>query len=142
MFKKILVGVDGSDVSLHAARRAISIAKISNSELHIIYVVEGIPLAGNIEKSIKSQVKQRLEKDGKVFLDNISEMAKNEGCSITQHIVEGSPGSTIVDTAEELGCDLIVVGSLGHSAISRVLLGSVSSYVVNYAKINVLVDRG
>ncbi|HJK27436.1 MAG TPA: universal stress protein [Methanocorpusculum sp.] len=41
----------------------------------------------------------------------------------------------------KIGADLIVVGSLGKSKLDRLLLGSVSSYVVNYSKTNILIVR-
>jgi nucleotide-binding universal stress UspA family protein len=52
---------------------------------------------------------------------------------------EGRPGNEIVDTAKELGIDLIVIGHQGRSALGSLLLGSVAQYVVNHTPCPILV---
>jgi nucleotide-binding universal stress UspA family protein len=61
--------------------------------------------------------------------------------SVHTHVPIGPPTSALLDVAEESGADLIVLGAIGHSAIERVLLGSVSDYVATHADTSTLVVR-
>ncbi|HQZ97301.1 MAG TPA: universal stress protein, partial [Pyrinomonadaceae bacterium] len=60
---------------------------------------------------------------------------------ISGEVLFGSPGSRIVETAEQIGADLIIIGSHGYRRWERILLGSVSSSVVHHAPCSVLVVR-
>ncbi|CAD78973.1 MAG TPA: universal stress protein [Rhodopirellula baltica] len=61
--------------------------------------------------------------------------------SVHTHVPIGPPTSALLDVADESGADLIVLGAIGHSAIERVLLGSVSDYVATHADMSTLVVR-
>ena len=141
MLTKILTAVDGSEISERAVEKAASLAKQNNAELHLIYVIETGFLTPGPGDSVRDLVHQRFETEGKETLAILTARAKDAGVSVESHLEVGHAGTTIVETAEKLGCDLIVVGSLGKSKLDRLLLGSVSSYVVNYAKTNILVIR-
>lgn len=60
---------------------------------------------------------------------------------ISSDVLFGSPDSRIVETAEEIGADLIVIGSHGYKQWERLLLGSVSNSVVHHANCSVLIVR-
>ena len=141
MLTRILTAVDGSEISERAVEKAASLAKQNNAELHLIYVIETGFLTPGPGDSVRDLVHQRFETEGKETLAILTARAKDAGVTVESHLEVGHAGTTIVETAEKLGCDLIVVGSLGKSKLDRLLLGSVSSYVVNYAKTNILVIR-
>nr|CAB3262613.1 uncharacterized protein LOC100180855 [Phallusia mammillata] len=73
--------------------------------------------------------------------DKYIELTKNEPGKITVTVETrgGSPGSSIVEKAGQLGVDVIVTGSRGLGTVRRTILGSVSDYVLHHAKIPVLV---
>lgn len=141
MFKKILVAVDGSDISARAVDKAIDIAKQNNAELHVTYVIEVGFISPGPGDSIKTLVHQRFEEEGRLTLETLMKKVNDAGVAGEGHLEVGHAGDTIIKLAEELECDLIVVGSLGKSKLDRLLLGSVSSHVVNYSKTNILVIR-
>ncbi|MDO5844614.1 MAG: universal stress protein [Methanocorpusculum sp.] len=141
MFKKILVSLDGSDISKHAFSRALDLAKTSKAELHVIYVIESGMISPGPVDTTWELIYQRFEKEGRDLLEELTQQAKEQGVTLTTHLEAGHAGETIVKTSAELGCDLIVIGSLGKSKLDRLLLGSVSSYVVNYGKTNILIIR-
>ncbi len=141
MFTKILVAVDGSDISAHAVDKAIDLAKQNNADLHLLYVIEAGFVSPGPGDSVKDLVHKRFEDEGRNTLEKLTEKVKEGGVTVESHLEVGHAGDTIVKTAEKLGCDLIIVGSLGKSKLDRLLLGSVSSHVVNYAKTNILVIR-
>jgi nucleotide-binding universal stress UspA family protein len=64
------------------------------------------------------------------------------GAHVETSTAHGDPAAVLCERAGELGADVVVVGSRGHGAIRRALLGSVSTYVVHNAPCPVLVVRG
>ena len=141
MFTKILAAVDGSEISARAVEKAADLAKQNNAELHLIYVIETGFISPGPGDSVRDLVHQRFEAEGKETLEKLTAKAAEAGITAEPHLEVGHAGNTIIETAKNLACDLIVVGSLGKSKLDRLLLGSVSSHVVNYAKTNILVIR-
>jgi len=82
-----------------------------------------------------------LEQEGNAALDKIREIAQKQNFEVTTHFEQGHAGDTILSTAEKLNADLIIMGSHGKSNIDRILIGSVSSFVVEHSKVSVLVVR-
>lgn len=141
MFHKVLVAIDGSSQSLKSLERAIDEAKIWNAELHAIYVVE-IGLFSSLPVDNTWEVMYSLlEKEGKEILSAATKNAADVGVEMAFHLKQGHAGQEIITLAEELDADLIVVGSLGKSNIERLLLGSVSSFVVMNSRITTMVVR-
>jgi nucleotide-binding universal stress UspA family protein len=141
MFHKVLVAIDGSSQSLKSLERAIDEAKTWNAELHAIYVVE-IGLFSSLPVDNTWEVMYSLlEKEGKEILSAATKKAADIGVEMTIHLKQGHAGQEIITLAEEIGSDLIVVGSLGKSNIERLLLGSVSSFVVMNSRITTMVVR-
>ena len=141
MFTKILTAVDGSDISELAVEKAVTLAKQNNAELHLIYVIETGFITPGPGDTVRDLVHKRFEEEGATILEKSTEKAKAAGVAVVSHLEVGHAGNTIINSADKLGCDLIIVGSLGKSKLDRLLLGSVSSHVVNYAKTNILVIR-
>jgi len=141
MFNKILVALDGSEISLRAYEHALDLAKKNNAELHALYVVEkGIAASAPVDTN-RVLISHKLEDEGRELLKLQYEKAKDAGVELISHLEEGHAGDIIIDIAKNLECDLIVLGSLGKTKLDRLLLGSVSSYVVKSAKTNILVIR-
>ena len=141
MFTKILVAIDGSDISKSAFNKAVELAKASKAELHAIYVIEsGMISPGPVDTSWEL-IYQRFEKEGRDVMAELVEEASKKGVTLTSHLEAGHAGETIINKATELECDLIVVGSRGKSKLDRLLIGSVSLHIVNYAKTNTLIIK-
>ncbi|MDD1677180.1 MAG: universal stress protein [Methanomicrobiales archaeon] len=141
MFQKIVSAIDGSKTSEAALLKAVDEAIAGKGELHAVYVVEtglfsSIPMDNTWEV-----IYGLLEKEGQEALTAARQKAKEAGIDIITHMRQGRAGNEILLLAEEIGADLIVVGSHGKSNIDRLLIGSVSSHVVKYSKISTLVVR-
>ncbi|WP_338095477.1 universal stress protein [Methanorbis rubei] len=137
MFTRILVALDGSEISRLAFTRAIEFAKEDSAELHAVVVVN----SPHIWKDDSPANQTKSEADAKTLLDEIEARTKEANLKFVPHLVSGHPGDRIVSIADEIDADLIVIGSLGKSHLDRLLLGSVSSYVTQYSKRNIIVIR-
>ena len=158
-FSKILVAIDGSEISMKAAVYAIDIAnrkgkEAENVQLIGLTVIELTNLsysffatASGYYEAEKLEVKR---KEAQQSLDKVEELAvvnntnNNNKIQFKSEIIEdpiSRIGSAIVDYAERENIDLIVIGSRGRSGLKKMLLGSVASDVVTYAHCPVLVVK-
>lgn len=134
-FKRILVGVDGSDNSLRAARIAAETAALFRSEITLLYVLQptesayytGMPTTDEAEKA-----------KGEEKLYRAKAVCEEAGLKPALKVMLGNPAEAILDLAQD-GYDLVVVGTRGISGLSRFLMGSVSTRVVQFAKVPVMV---
>ena len=141
MYKTILVAIDGSVVSEQAFEAAVEQARAWKANLHAVYVVE-TGLFTDIPVDSKLEVMYSLlEQEGSGALDRVKEIAKKKSIDVQTHFEQGHAGDTIIATAQKLNADLIVMGSHGKSNVDRLLLGSVSSFVVEHSSVSVLVVR-
>jgi len=141
MYNTILVAVDGSAISEKAFEAAIEQARAWKSSLHAVYVVE-TGLFTDIPADSKLEIMYSLlEQEGTTALDKVKEIAQKKNTEVTTYFEQGHAGDTIISKAEDVGADLIVMGSHGKSNIDRILIGSVSSFVVEHSKVSVLVVR-
>ncbi|MGI6679791.1 MAG: universal stress protein [Dehalobacterium sp.] len=147
---KMLVCVDGSELSMKAVGEAAKIAGACDiHEVSIIYVCESkldwqILPSDHTATISKEDIKRMhdyvfqcdYDKNQKILLEAKEVFAKNniEAKTIFK---EGHPAQTIIDIANEEGYDLVVMGSRGLGGLKKLFLGSVSSAVIQEVKSNV-----
>ena len=135
---KILLATDGSKDATLAARAAVDLADKSGSELHLVLAWTNVPSV-----HLGEYVRVRLEEEGRLVLDEEARRIEAAGADVAgMHLREGRTQEVVVDLAEEIGADLITVGSRGLGTVERLLTGSVSEGVVHLASCPVLVMRG
>lgn len=139
--KKILIPTDGSDCSLRATTFAINFAKNCNAEIYAIYVVDTIILEELTRAIGTKDVEKELKEKGEHYLDYVVESAEKEGIKAEAIIAKGEPHDQIVFFAKTKGIDMIVMGSYGRRGTKRILIGSVTSRVIEYAPCPVLVVK-
>ncbi len=142
MYKQILVPVDLNDkgFSDKAMELAVWHAKKSNAELHLLTVLPGIHMsmvATYFPKDAASKMKQ----DVKYQLQKFATQHIDEEVIYKTHVAEGKPYVAIIEHANKLGADLIIMPSHKRSKVDKVVLGSVASKVVQNSPINVLVVK-
>ncbi|MCG3108068.1 Universal stress protein [Metallosphaera sp. J1] len=140
MFDSILVPFDGSEHSKKALQVAIDIAKRYGSVIYVIEVVDEAVFYGSGVLPPLNAVKA-MEKKAKDDIDNALKEITNAGLKGVGEALEGDPASVILDYVHKNGIKLIVMGSRGLSTMKRVLLGSVSTRVVQESKVPVLVIK-
>ena len=145
---KILLAVDGSVYSDAAVDEVARRLWPAESEIKVITAAE-TPLMVGMEPWAASPVYfEQLEKSLRETANSVVKSAllklqkiNDRTLKVSSSIIQGSPKQVIVEEAENWGADLIVMGSRGLGAWNRLLLGSVSSAVVNHAKCSVEIVR-
>jgi nucleotide-binding universal stress UspA family protein len=144
--KSILVPVDGSETSDRALQTALDVASRYRSKLFIMTVVGSpafLPVGSEAAPQDLTEYYAKGTSDAKKIIDSSLEIAKNDGVEARGEVISGA-GSTsdaIVEIATREKVDLIVMGSRGHSGLTKLVLGSVSSGVLSQAPCSVLVVR-
>jgi nucleotide-binding universal stress UspA family protein len=143
MLRKILIATDGSDTSMQAADMAISIGKSAGAVVAAVYVVDVQRLAQlpgyAALPGIKDNLMELMFKEGSEALEEIGDKARDAGVAYERTIAEGDPAEELLKLCRDKGFDLIVLGTIGKSGLTKFLLGSVAEKVVRHAHIPVLV---
>jgi len=139
MYKKILVANDGSEGAAKALAAAIDLAKRLKSTLHMISVEE-LP---NFPTSIDEVVEEKIEANHKFYkvVERARVQAKTQHVQLEVHLLAGHPVLTIADFIEREGCDLLVIGYMGHSALYNRLIGSTTMRLIELVPCPVLVIK-
>ncbi len=142
MFKRIVVAYDGSDHAIKALNTAIELAKAFDSKLDVVEVVDTAALLGMGFAPIPSDVIAQIYNKAQNDVEQAKKKAQEAGVKdVTSQVLEGDPATSIIEYASKNGADLIVIGSRGLSTFKRLILGSVSSKVVQEARVPVLVVK-
>ena len=140
----ILVPVDGSEQSDVALSYAIDLAKKYYAKVRVVYVLStpAFILNQDIDEEITIvDIEERIERSEQALLDKVFSKAEHLGITVTTKLLKGHPGRQIVKYAKAEGFNLIIIGSSGHNAVSKYLLGSVSDYVTKHAECPVLIIK-
>jgi len=146
MFKKILVATDGSAASSHAAALAVNLARVHGAQLTALYVADPYPYLGIGEVNplgYEAYAAAAQQTAAKAHAE-VQALATTGGAAVPLEallVEDVAAASGIVESAKQLGADLIVLGSHGRSGIARLMLGSVAARVVAESAIPVLVSR-
>lgn len=148
MTKKILVAIDGSPEADTALLKMMDYINPADAEIHALYVIspakystiegaagyEGISTLHEIRDRIIAEERDQVT-------ERVKSIARDKGIEIEMLVRMGDPRSEILREADELHADIIAVGSTGKGLGQRILLGSVSTYIVTHSKITTMVIR-
>jgi nucleotide-binding universal stress UspA family protein len=145
VFTRIVVGTDGSDTAAEAVRQAVDLAKLTGATLSIVSAYQPVSKrrtqgeAEGAPADIQNQIGPR--EDVNLVLDDAAAKARAEGVEVQTHPVQDDPADAILNVAEEINADLIVVGNKGMTGARRYLLGSVPNNVSHHAPCSVIIVR-
>ncbi|MEM3594192.1 MAG: universal stress protein [Candidatus Jordarchaeaceae archaeon] len=143
MYKRILVGTDGSNAAEKAVDHAIDLCKDMGAELIAVSIVNLKSLA-EIEQTnqeVYHKVQSDLEKRANEILDNVEKKASSKNVKVKKIMQVGDPAEIIVELAKREKVDLAVVGTKGLLGAKRLVLGSTAEKIVRWASVPVLVVR-
>jgi nucleotide-binding universal stress UspA family protein len=134
---RIVVPVDGSEISLRAVRHAATMAKAQpDLELHLVNVQLPIPTTATSWVP-KGAVREYHIEEGQKALASAEELLREAGVKFEAHILRGDPGDSISAYARDKACDAIVMGTHGRGRALAALLGSTANDVLRTAGVPV-----
>src|SRR5271170_4090298 len=127
MYKVIVVGTDGSGRAGIAIREALALAEAGGATLHIVYVVHTTTMLAseNVDLGVIADANAEMRQEGERICAQVVTEAEHKGVATLVHNVEGDPATVILDVAEGVEADLVVIGNRGMSGLKRFVLGSV-----------------
>ncbi len=125
----VILAYNGRPGARKALDFAINYSKMSKMSLYIYTFIASSDVVEHEEKLAEV----------KIYMKEAEEIAKKEGVDVQLVMEPGPSAENILAAASRFDCDIIVVGRTDKTFIDRVVLGSVSQYVVDHAKCNVVV---
>lgn len=140
-YKNILAPIDGSKVSSVIIEKAAAVAVRNQTALDLLYVIDTNSISGLAGMSISGDVVYQLVQDAEEKLTKYAQIARDNGAEqVNIHVRFGSPKTVIVrDFPRDHETGLIMLGKSGLNTLERLLVGSVTSFVVQNAKADVLI---
>ena len=136
--RRILVAVDFSEHAGRALDHALALRRALGAEVHALHVCPLLAYALGDAHPDAPDFEARVHARVDAELGRLRERAEAGGFVLRTHRVDGSPGTHMAAFADELGADLIVVGTHGRTGLDRMLLGSVAERVLRLAHVPVL----
>jgi len=129
LYQNILLPVDGSQESIEAFKTGVQQAKAWESNIYLVQV--------------HSEDSTEIKIDGtNSFLTSLEDYANKQGVFLHKELVYGDPRLEIAENlVDRWDIDLIVMGATGKGTIAKMIIGSVTTYVVRQAKCDVLISR-
>lgn len=139
MYRKILIAHDGSEGAGKALTTAIELSRRLKAALHMVSVEEIPRLPATIDEVIeeKQEANRRFDR----VIERARAEARASRVKIETHVIAGHPVPSIVEFIEREGCDLLVIGYMGHAALYNRLIGSTTDRLVELAPCQVLVVK-
>ena len=138
----VLLATDGSTPSLEAAKLLAHLPHAESLNLTVISVVQRPFIHSSYATG--ELLEKAFERDKGFAVQSygaVAEMFDGANVTINHSMPEGPAGEAIVQLAEQIKADLVVLGAKGHSQIGRLLLGSVSDHVATHAPCSTLIVR-
>lgn len=144
-FKKILVATDLSEPANEAIRQADAVARKTGAELLALHVapelIRSNPLFPQTNWRDAIELPVIMERAAEALVQRVCEVTGREEDAFTAVVDRGGPDTCILRQADQLGVDLVVVGSQGQTTLGGLVTGSVAKRVLRYASTAVLVAR-
>jgi len=144
MYQSILVAVDGSDHANLALDTAAELSRDFDAQVHLVHAAEQHPFVVGSASAMAVVPTTELLKYGAEILDAAQQRvaaASVKNLQIHNLAEPGSAARTILQLADEIKPDLLVVGSRGHGNLAGLMMGSVSQKLCQLSKCHCLVVR-
>ena len=137
---KALVAIDGSENALRALRYVIEQRNIFTANPELVLVNVHLPLPSARAKAVlgSKAIEQYYKDEAEENLKPARAILAGKPCNAIERSFIGQPATQIIETAQREGCDLIVMGTQGRSALANLLAGSVAMRVIAESPIPVL----
>ncbi len=142
---RVMLAVDYSQTSVFAGQYLRTLPFHRSVDLQVVTVLPPFPFMENAASDgpvpIENLLEQARQQAESTLAESMARFHPDSFRSVTGEVMVGAPGQSLTAFAKQHGIDLIVMGAVGRSALSRVLLGSVSEYVSNRTDSSVMIVR-
>ncbi len=140
MYKAIVVGTDGSDRAAIAVDEAFALAKITGAKVHAVHAIHAAATTGFSDVPGAAQATSAGLRDhaDRVGMQVLAE-AERQGVTAEVHNPEGDPADALLNIAQVVDADLVVVGNRGMAGMKRFVLGSVANKVSHQCPCSLLI---
>ncbi len=138
-YHSLLVPYDGSESSKKALGRACALSKSDGSEISVLYV---IPRYEEMVDFFKTEsIKKSLYREAEKIVESAKKVASGFGVEIKAVVQDGPAGDKIVEIADKMKHDLIVVGTHGWRGVNKAIMGSTVERVIVQASCPILISK-
>lgn len=130
--KRVLVGINGSDHSIRAVKKAVEIAATQGASITLMYVVPELPEIRSSARMIYPGRAEAVER----MVDGAKKSMEERNIGYEVLVRRGDPASTLLNHSEDY--DLIAVGTRGEGYVPELLRGSVAAKVMHRSKVPVI----
>ena len=140
---KVLVAIDGSETALRALSYVVDHQEFFSANPELLLVNVHLPVPSGRAKAVLGNdvIAQYYKEEAEEMLAPARAVLAGKSCRVTERQIIGQPANEIIAVAQEDGCDMIVMGTHGRSAIGNLVLGSVAMRVIATSSVPVLSIR-
>jgi nucleotide-binding universal stress UspA family protein len=145
MYQTIVVGTDGSETAGVALHHAIELAKATGATVHVVNAYRPMSTSSLASSAMSGgptfdleAVNGGLENESAVICSRAAGQAEKAKVKCETHVIPGDPSTVLIDLAEQINADLIVIGNRGMTGVRR-MLGSVPNKVSHHAPCSLLI---
>jgi len=143
-YKRLVVPLDGSSRAEAALPAAIAIARCHDAQLSLVHVTPRTTLTRNgplsaEDRDLENLLASRNDRVAREYLKVLRDKCSSSGVSVKTHVMnDGDARRELLDIAYSMDADLIILNSHGSSGYGDVLSGSVATYILEHARLPVL----
>jgi nucleotide-binding universal stress UspA family protein len=137
----VVVGVDGSDHSLIALTKAREEAAVRGDMLHVVHVTDFTPAVLHLSDGVTVHTSDLAAARRQEVWSKVDELLGEADEGVHRIDRDGYPADVLVDYCEEVGAELLVLGTRGRGRLASTLLGSTSLRALEHARCDVLVAK-
>lgn len=138
MYETILLPTDGSRDVDEVVEHALNVASMADATVHTVYVIEAGKARG---AHPDDETVEEARDAGEAAVDEVEALGEKRDVPVTTAVLEGSAAEAILDYADRVDVDLIVMGTHGRSGLDRFLVGSVAERVIRTSDVPVMTVR-
>ncbi|MFC6716553.1 universal stress protein [Natrialbaceae archaeon GCM10025810] len=132
MFETILIPTDGSEYAETAAETGLELARSHDAAVHVLSVVDTGPLGNLRLPGDVGSASEVLEERAREFVARIAESEAADGLDVTTVVRSGPAENEILEYAEEVDADAIVIATRGRGGVHRMAVGSVTDHLIRF----------
>ncbi len=130
MFKRILVPLDGSKTAEKVLPVVVAEARIHGAVVVLLRVIAPLRQSLMTSPNILAQVFKQVDMIAQDNLEEVAEKIRTEGLEVETIIERGPPARRTIEIAQEIACDLIVIGTHGETGMHQWRFGSVANKII------------